>query len=345
MTDGSIRGRILLVAFEGWTDAGDAATEALRHVIREAELEPVDSIAAEEFLDFTFARPVIRRLADGTRSLSWPETLFLAPTKPTRPESIASDAGFEMAESVEGNLYALLGVEPSRNWHLFTDSVMELVTRYDIEAIVFLGSLLADTPHTRAIPVNVSSEAEHVREQLGISRSEYEGPTGIISMLEIEAEARGVPTVQIWASVPHYVQSAPVPKGIVALLDKLGEVIDYAPPLGDLPEQVSEWESGVSEFASQDDEMRAYIGMLEERRDTVDSPLASGEALAKEFERFLQQRRDTRDSATESGPDNESSSSRQDATGSNSDTDNGAADERGHDDTESEGPEDTPPPV
>ena len=101
----------------------------------------------------------------------------------------------------------------------------------------------------------------------------------------------GVPTVQIWASVPHYVHSAPVPKATAALIDRLGEVIDYSPELGDLPEQVREWESGVSEFASQDDEMCAYIGMLEERRDTVDSPRASGEALAREFERFLQQKR------------------------------------------------------
>lgn len=334
MTDGPIRGRILLVAFEGWTDAGDAATEALRHVVREAELEPVDSISAEEFLDFTFTRPVIRRLSDGTRALSWPETLLLAPTKPTKTTGIADDAGFDMAESVEGNLYALLGVEPNRNWHLFTDSVMELVARYDIEVIVFLGSLLADTPHTRAIPVNVSSEAGHLRERLGVSRSEYEGPTGIISMLEIEAEAMGVPTVQIWASVPHYVQSAPVPKGIVALLDKLGEVIDYAPPLGDLPEQVHEWESGVSEFASQDDEMRAYIGMLEERRDTVDSPHASGEALAKEFERFLQQRRDSRDPSVRDASSDETAHDEPDAT------------ERDDEDPDGSAPgEDAPPPV
>ncbi|WP_293694233.1 proteasome assembly chaperone family protein [uncultured Agrococcus sp.] len=329
MTDGPIRGRILLVAFEGWTDAGDAASEALRLVIQESELETIDSISTEEFLDFNFTRPVIRRLPDGTRAISWPETLLLAPTKPSREAGLADDAGFDMAESVEGNLYALLGVEPSRNWHLFTDTVMELVARYDIEVIVFLGSLLADTPHTRAIPVTVTSEAEHVRERLDIGRSEYEGPTGIISMLEIEAEAMGIPTVQIWASVPHYVQSAPVPKAIVALLDKLGEVIDYAPPLGDLPEQVREWESGVSEFASQDDEMRAYIGMLEERRDTVDSPKASGEALAKEFERFLEQRRDSRDASP----------------GAGFAKDIGESAEEAPDERDDDGEDDAPPPV
>ena len=177
---------MLLVAFEGWTDAGDAASEALRLVIREAELEPIESIATEEFLDFTFARPVQSRLPDGTRTLSWPEVLFLAPTKASRETTIAAEEGFDMVESVEGNLYALLGVEPSRNWNLFADTVMELVERYDIESIVFLGSLLADTPHTRAIPVTVTSESPDLRERLGATRSEYEGPAGIMTMLDIE---------------------------------------------------------------------------------------------------------------------------------------------------------------
>lgn len=304
VTDGPIRGRILLVAFEGWTDAGDAASEALRLVIREAELEPVDSIPAEDFLDLTFARPVVRRLADGTRSLTWPETVFLAPTKPSRTEVLADEAGFDMVESVEGSIYALLGVEPSRNWNFFTDAVLELVERYDIEAIVFLGSLLADTPHTRATPISVTTEDAELRERLGVTRSEYEGPAGIMTMIDIETQRLNVPTVQIWASVPHYVHAAPVPKATAAIIDRLGEIIDYSPALGDLPEQVREWESGVSEFASQDDEMRAYIGMLEERRDTVDSPKASGEALAKEFERFLEQKR-AEDPPADDDPDDE----------------------------------------
>lgn len=290
-----MRGKILLVAFEGWTDAGDAASEALRLIIREAELEPVDSIPTEEFHDYTFVRPIVRRDDDGKRTLSWPETLFLAPTKPSQQASIAEDAGFDMVENVEGSLYALLGIEPNRNWQYFSQTVIDLVERYDIDSIVFLGAMLADVPHTRSTPVHVTSEDDELRAQLDVQRSEYEGPAGIMTLLSIDAAAVGVPSVSIWASVPHYVHSAPVPKATVALLDKLAEIIDYAPPLGDLPQQVREWESGVSEFASQDDDMRAYIDMLEERRDTVDSPKASGEALAKEFERFLQQRRENDD--------------------------------------------------
>lgn len=290
-----MRGKILLVAFEGWTDAGDAASEALRLIIREAELEPIDTIPTEEFHDYTFVRPVVRRDDEGKRTLSWPETVFLAPTKPSKQAAIAEDAGFDMVDSVEGSLYALLGIEPNRNWQLFSQTVLDLVERYDIDAIVYLGSMLADVPHTRSTPVQVTSDDEQMRSLLDVSRSEYEGPTGIMTMLAIDAESIGIPTVSIWASVPHYVHSAPVPKATVALLDKLAEVIDYAPPLGDLPQQVREWESGVSEFASQDEDMRAYIDMLEERRDTVDSPKASGEALAKEFEKFLQQRREDSD--------------------------------------------------
>lgn len=290
---GPMRGKILLVAFEGWTDAGDAASEALRLVIREAELEPIDSIPTEQFHDYTFVRPIVRRNDEGKRTLAWPETLFLAPTKPSKPASIAEDAGFDMVDSVDGSLYALLGIEPNRNWTLFTQTVIDLVQRYDIDSIVFLGSMLADVPHTRSTPVHVTSDDAALRELLDVARSEYEGPAGIMTMISMEAAEVDIPSVSIWASVPHYVHSAPVPKATVALLDRLGEIIDYAPPLGDLPEEVREWESGVSEFASQDEEMRAYIDMLEERRDTVDSPKASGEALAKEFERFLQQRRDS----------------------------------------------------
>ncbi len=166
--------------------------------------------------------------------------------------------------------------------------------------MILLGALLADVPHTRPISVFVSSENTAVRDELDIERSTYEGPVGILSVLAHAAEKAGIPTVSIWASVPHYVHNAPSPKATLALIEKLEEIIEIEIPRGELVAESTAWETGIDVLAGDDDDMAAYIEQLEQARDTVDSPEASGDAIAEEFERYLQ-RRDGKDGRGSAG--------------------------------------------
>ncbi|SFS18266.1 PAC2 family protein [Agrococcus baldri] len=287
MARGPIEGRIMVVAFEGWTDAGDAASGAVRKLIEACELEAFDEIEPEDFVDFALHRPVVRTLEDGTRALQWPATIAYAPTRPSSRTALAEDAGLDVSSGNEGEVFALVGAEPSRNWTAFAAEFLEIARGCEIDAIVFVGSMLADVPHTRPISTSITSDSAELQSRLGAVASDYEGPTGIMSVLALLAGEAGIATASLWASVPHYVHNASAPKAIVALLDRLSEMLDVTIPLGDLPEQAGEWERGIDEITERDDEMRAYIGKLEEQRDAVESPEASGEAIAHEFERFL----------------------------------------------------------
>ena len=277
----------MVVAFEGWTDAGDAASGAVRRLIDACGLEPFDEIEPDEFVDFAMHRPVVRTLEDGTRALQWPSTIAYAPTRPSRREALAEDAGLDVSSGNEGELFALVGAEPSRNWTAYAAEFLEIVRGCEIEAIVFVGAMLADVPHTRPISTSITSDSRELQSRLGVLQSEYEGPTGIMTVLSLAAQEAGVHTASLWASVPHYVHNAPAPKAVIALVDRLSEMVDVTIPLGDLVEQSGEWERGIDELTERDDDMRAYIGKLEEQRDAVESPEASGEAIAHEFERFL----------------------------------------------------------
>lgn len=277
----------MVVAFEGWTDAGDAASGAVRRLIDACGLEPFDEIEPDEFVDFAMHRPVVRTLEDGTRALQWPSTIAYAPTRPSQRESLAADAGLDVSSGNEGELFALVGAEPSRNWTAYAAEFLEIARGCEIDAIVFVGAMLADVPHTRPISTSITSDSRELQQRLGVLQSEYEGPTGIMTVLGLAAQEAGIRTASLWASVPHYVHNAPAPKAVIALVDRLSEMVDVTIPLGDLVEQSGEWERGIDELTERDDDMRAYIGKLEEQRDAVESPEASGEAIAHEFERFL----------------------------------------------------------
>lgn len=325
MTQGNefLSGRLLVVAFEGWNDAGEAATGALRLLQEQLDVEMMTEVDTEDYYDFAFNRPVLSQDEDGTRRLIWPGTTLYGPT-PVRSSKASADdvAGDAAAESPADtsaadsptdeaddaglagdaqlrvrsdntrNIYLLVGTEPSRNWKRFTNEVIGAAQAAGVSGVVLLGAMLADVPHTRPISINVSSENPGVREQLAIERSTYEGPVGILSVLAEGAETRGIPTVSIWASVPHYVHNAPSPKATLALIDKLEELVDVVIPRGTLIDEASVWEAGVDALANDDDEMAGYIRQLEQARDTVDSPEASGEAIAQEFERYLRKRGD-----------------------------------------------------
>lgn len=297
-------GRLLVVAFEGWNDAGEAASGAVRTLQDVLDVVPIAEVDPELYFDFQFNRPTVVTDDDGRRRLEWPSAVMYGPVRPgeTAP-GLADDANLQVSGNNVGNIYLLLGTEPSRSWKSFTAEILDAALAADITAIVFLGAMLADVPHTRPISIFASSENTAVRSELQIERSTYEGPVGILSAIAEGAEAVGIPTVSIWASVPHYVHNAPSPKAMLALIDKLEELVDVTIPRGNLVEEAAAWEAGIDALAADDDEMAQYIQQLEQARDTVDSPEASGEAIAQEFERYLRRRGDGRDGPAGGRPD------------------------------------------
>lgn len=292
---GFLGGRLLVVAFEGWNDAGEAASGAVRLLTEQVQAAPIKVLDAEMYFDFQYNRPVVSQDDDGARTLSWPDATIFGPAADAAERvALAADAELNVSGSNVGNLYLLLGTEPSRNWKSFTAEIIDTALTEDISAVVFLGAMLADVPHTRPISIFVTSENAEVRAELDVERSNYEGPVGILSVIGQAAEKVGIPTLSIWASVPHYVHNAPSPKAMLALIDKVEEVIDVVIARGDLVDEAAAWQIGIDALAGEDEEMAAYIQQLEQARDTVDSPEASGEAIATEFEKYLRKRNDGR---------------------------------------------------
>jgi len=293
-------GRLLVVAFEGWNDAGEAASGAVKSLKEQLDVYPIAEVDPEEYFDYQFNRPIVSYDDDGNRALTWPSVAIYGPSRPTaeQPESIASDAELQLSANNHSNIYLLLGTEPSRSWRAFTRDILETIVENGITSIVFLGAMLADVPHTRPISVFTSSENPEVRTALEIERSSYEGPVGILSVLGQAAEKAGIATMSIWASVPHYVHNAPSPKATLAIIDKLEEIVDVVIPRGDLVSEATDWENGIDALAGEDEDMSSYIEQLERARDTVDSPEASGEAIAQEFEKYLRRGDDKPDAGS-----------------------------------------------
>lgn len=230
-------------------------------------------VDSEDYYDFQFTRPSVSFNDSGDRELSWPTTQFL----------IASSKDPQLSR-----MSVLLGTEPARRWKSFTAEIIEMIEDREIETVVFLGGMLADTPHTRPINVTVTSPNEEIRSTLGVEKSSYEGPVGIISVLSIALEEIGIPTLALWAAVPHYVHNSPSPKATLALLAELERLLGISFNHGDLADQAFAWERGIDEIAESDDEMAGYISQLERNRDEFESEAASGDAIARELEKFLQ---------------------------------------------------------
>ena len=264
--------KVIVAAFDGWNDAGEAASSAITHLRENADYEPVFSVDPELYFDYQYTRPQVEADSEGRRSLRWPEATLLRPTEPS--------------EGTE--LWLLTGVEPARAWQAFAAEFIDLALREDITGFVSLGSMMSDVPHTRPISILAGSDSEPLRASLGLERSTYEGPVGILSVLGVAADAGGIASASLWASVPHYVAGhTPSPKATLALLERLQQITDSPIPQGDLASQAAAWEASIDAAAADDEEMTEYIRQLERTRDTWDSPEASGDAIAQEFERYL----------------------------------------------------------
>ena len=267
----SLRAPLLIAAFEGWNDAGDAATDAVEHLVDVWDGEEVAAIDPDEFYDFQVNRPMVS-LEDGlTRKITWPTSRFYAVRMP----------------SGERDLVLVRGVEPNMRWRGFCDEILRMAAELGVAEVVTLGALLADSPHTRPVPVSGPSSDPALAERLGLERSRYEGPTGIVGVLQEACSTAGLAAVSFWAAVPHYVASPPCPKATIALLHRVEDLLDVPIPLGDLPEEARAWEHNVDELAAEDSDVAEYIASLEEREPEEELPEASGEAIAAEFQRFL----------------------------------------------------------
>jgi len=182
------------------------------------------------------------------------------------------------------------GIEPNMRWRQFCAELLAASEELGAELVVTVGALLADTPHTRPIPVSGTATEPEIADRMKLEQSHYEGPTGIVGVFQDACTQAGLPAVSFWAAVPHYVAQPPCPKATLALLRRVEDMLDITVPLGDLPEDAKAWERGVDELASEDEEIGDYVRSLEETRDTAELPEASGEAIAREFERYLKRR-------------------------------------------------------
>ena len=264
--------RIIVAAFDGWNDAGEAASAAAALLRAGTDYEVVHAVDPELYFDYQYTRPQVGVDAEGRRTLTWPEARLLRPVH----------------RSDEAEIWLLVGVEPARAWQAFAAEFIDVALREDVTGFVALGSMMSDVPHTRPISVFAGSDNEGVRQALDLERSLYEGPVGILSAIGYAAEGVGIPTASLWASVPHYVAGhTPSPKATLAILDRLQSITGIDVPRGDLAAEAVAWEASIDAAAADDEEMSDYIRQLEQTRDTWDSPEASGDAIAQEFERYL----------------------------------------------------------
>ncbi|MGA5167931.1 MULTISPECIES: PAC2 family protein [Streptomyces] len=276
---------VMVAAFEGWNDAGDAASTAVAHLEREWKGEVFAALDAEDYYDFQVNRPTVY-LDGGVRKITWPTTRL----------SVVRVGGDKPRD-----LVLVRGIEPSMRWRSFCNELLGFAHELGVEMVVILGALLGDTPHTRPVPVSGVTSDPDLARTMDLEETRYEGPTGIVGILQEACTHAGVPAVSLWAAVPHYVSQPPNPKATLALLNRLEDLIDLRIPLGELAEDARAWQVGVDQLASEDSEVAEYVQTLEEARDTAELPEASGEAIAREFERYLRRRDGGPGHATESG--------------------------------------------
>ncbi len=251
-----LRRPVVVVAFSGWNDAGDAASGVVDHLVDLTDAEFVFSLDPEEHYDLTANRPVLVRQPDGSRSIEWPTTEVLVGALPDRDVVLVN------------------GPEPSFRWRAFAAKLVSAFRSVAPERVIVLGAMLADAPHSR--PVSISEDG-----------SDYEGPTGITGVVTSACRSAGLPTTSLWASVPHYVSDPPSPKVTMALLGRVEDLIDQTLDPRDLGHQAAVWEGHVNDLVGDDADIADYVTGLEAR---YDAATEAGEEIALEFERYLRRR-------------------------------------------------------
>jgi proteasome assembly chaperone (PAC2) family protein len=275
---------VLVAAFRGWNDGGQGASLAGGYLAREWHAERFADVDPENFYDFQATRPLVSLEEGETRKIEWPENAFYF----ARPSELGRDA------------ILLLGIEPNLRWRIFCGLIVDFARELGVELVVTLGALLADVPHTRPSPVTGSATDRELVEQLGLSTSRYEGPTGVVGVLHDTCHQAGIPSVSLWAAVPHYVQLTPSPRAAQALCERLATLLGGKIDVAELRRAGRGYVEQVSEAVAADAETAAYVEELEQRTDTIDaSEIPSGDALAAELTQYLRDRERDDDAATE----------------------------------------------
>lgn len=265
---------VVIAAFEGWNDAGEAATEAVRHLREAWGATPFAEIDPEDFYDFTSVRPMVRLGDDGSRRIHWPENEFFAAQPEGAPPVIL-----------------LRGIEPQLRWRSFCEDVLEVATATTARLVITLGALLADVAHTRPTSVYGTAHNDKVADALHLEPSRYEGPTGVVGVLHDIAYREGLHSASLWAAVPSYVPAAPSPKAALALVERVCAILGTPVPTSDLESAASEYETQISELVAEDEETAAYVAHLEETHDRDEIAGDTADRLVSEVERFLREQR------------------------------------------------------
>jgi len=268
-----LRDPVLIAAFEGWNDAGDAATIAAGHLADRLDATPLAEIDPELFYDFNTTRPLVQLDNDNSRSVIWPTNLLRAARVP----------------GATSDVIVLVGLEPQLRWRTFCRQLTDLATQLGVSKIITLGALLADVPHSRPVEIYGATDDPTLMAQLDLTQSSYEGPTGIVGVLATECKAAGFATASFWAAVPSYVPGAPSPKAGLALVHRVCELLGTSVYVTDLEIASATYERQVDELIAEDEETADYVSDLElawdanEDHDLDDNP----ELLVAEVEEFL----------------------------------------------------------
>jgi proteasome assembly chaperone (PAC2) family protein len=273
----SLNNPVMLAAFEGWTDAGGAASSAATFLAQQWDAWEFATVDADAFYDFTALRPQVRLNRDGSRRIVWPENRFLAASVPG-----SRDVVF------------LIGIEPHLRWRAFSDCITTVAQTLGVQSVFTVGAMLTDVAHTRATPVRGSTADPRLADRFGLSRPQYQGPTGIVGVLQDAFAKVDIPVASLMAQVPHYVPSTPSPKATLALVERVCTLLDTRVGTSGLQLASTAYEREVSEVVAADEDIAGYVRQLEGRADDNDSlggltDLPSGEALAAELERYLRE--------------------------------------------------------
>ncbi len=273
-----LRDPIMLIAFSGWNDGAEAATGALDHLLSawsdsNDDVVPVliAQVDSEDFYDYQVSRPQVRVSDSMQREITWPGTQIFGLSIP----------------SMKKDLVIVNGVEPSMRWKSFTREILDIADDLETSMIITIGAMLSDSPHTRPIRILATTSNPSIGSRLDLQPSNYQGPTGIIGAIQDGCTKRGIESLSLWASVPHYAPNAPSPKASLALIQAIEDYLGISIPLGDLREQAETWEDSVTQLASEDADVADYVKALEASKDAADLPEVSGETIAKEFEKYL----------------------------------------------------------
>ncbi len=273
-----LRRPVLVAAFEGWADAADAASDAVSWLASTWDARPFAGIDPEEFFDFTSTRPTVRLDEDLNRHVEWPRNVFSACSAPGSAHDVV----------------LLQGVEPHLKWRTFAGLITEVCETVGVEMMLSLGALLAEVPHTREVRITGTSADAATIDRLGMIRSRYQGPTGILSVVTEALGARGIPSASLWAATPHYVSQTPSPKATLALVQRAGDILGASVRATDLEVASAAYERQVSEVVAGDEDVAAYVRRLEQAHEQpqLELRLPDAEALADEVEKFLREQSD-----------------------------------------------------